>query len=223
MTRRTSLRTARLISAAVLLGSFVSACNQVESPGTVVRSDALTLAVTLDPEAARAGKNALYLDIHTADGEPVLGAEVSTKVIMHAMGGMPAMGGTASVTEETAGRYRADFDLDLHFAAEMQRVAELDADPLEIDRWLGIASIEGLANRDLWKHQKAVKAIAKQLAADATDVRGLVWRGNAYFFLVGGLEQAKADYEAALALEPGPELAATARRNLELLTTTRRP
>ncbi len=116
MTMRASIsasQSAALIFTAALFASVPFACNDAAHTETVVRSDALTLAVTLDPKAARAGKNTLYLELHNAAGLPVSGAEVSTKVHMHPMGGMAAMGGMATVSEEREGRYRANFDLDM--------------------------------------------------------------------------------------------------------------
>jgi Cu(I)/Ag(I) efflux system membrane fusion protein len=114
MTLRTSFAAshrAGLRPVAALFAFILFACNDSAPLATVIRSDALTLAVTLEPTTARTGNNDLKFELQDPDGVPISGAEISTRIHMHAMGGMPAMGGAASVTPEGQGRYRANFDL----------------------------------------------------------------------------------------------------------------
>src|SRR5262245_40377531 len=103
---RASKRIALLFGLAGLWG-----CGGSRSEPVVVRSEGIEIAVAVAPAAARVGPNAVWIDLRDASGNPVPGADVSVSVSMHAMGAMPAMGGTARVTAVGGGRYRADFAL----------------------------------------------------------------------------------------------------------------
>jgi Cu(I)/Ag(I) efflux system membrane fusion protein len=98
-----------LLSLALLL----AVCGGSSSEPVRVRSGAMELSVSVEPEALRVGKNRMWLELFDERGEPVAGAHVSVKVHMHAMGAMPAMGGPSLVTEPAPGRYRADFELEM--------------------------------------------------------------------------------------------------------------
>lgn len=89
------------------------ACGGSRSEPVTVRSEGLEMAVSVEPAALRVGKNAMWVELRDGAGAPIEGANVAVKVHMHAMGAMPAMGGPAAVTEIGAGRYRADFELEM--------------------------------------------------------------------------------------------------------------
>lgn len=106
------MRTQQGFSFSVALALLSAAgCGPQAEDAVRVRSDTAELAVTLDPSAPRVGSNALLLEISDANGKPLSGADVAVRVHMHAMGAMPAMGGSAAVREQGDGRYRAEFDL----------------------------------------------------------------------------------------------------------------
>jgi Cu(I)/Ag(I) efflux system membrane fusion protein len=86
-------------------------CGDPASEPVMMQSGGTRLAVAVSPAAPRVGVNALWIELRDASGAPVSGAQVEARVVMHAMGTMPGMGGPARVREEAAGRYRADFDL----------------------------------------------------------------------------------------------------------------
>jgi Cu(I)/Ag(I) efflux system membrane fusion protein len=88
------------------------ACGGGPEPTRVRVADA-ELALRLEPEAPRVGSNVLWIELRDAQGEPLPEAPLDVRVVMHAMGAMPAMGGPASVQALGDGRYRADFDLDM--------------------------------------------------------------------------------------------------------------
>ena len=89
------------------------ACGGSRSEPVTVHSEGLELAVSVDPANPRVGENALWIELRDGSGAPVSGADLDVAVKMHAMGAMPAMGGSAAVTEVGEGRYRADFELDM--------------------------------------------------------------------------------------------------------------
>lgn len=101
----------RGLLAVLVLGSW--SCAPPRSEPVTVRSGGVEMAVAVEPEALRVGENVLWLELRDRDGAPVERAEVDVAVRMHAMGAMPAMGGPAAVTELGAGRYRADFELEM--------------------------------------------------------------------------------------------------------------
>ena len=86
-------------------------CGSSRSDPVTLQSEGIEMAVAVEPADLRVGENALWLELRDDSGAPLAGAEVSVTVRMHAMGTMPAMGGPATVTEVSAGRYRADFEL----------------------------------------------------------------------------------------------------------------
>ncbi len=103
------LRTSLAIAALAVLAV---ACGDRSEP-VEVRSGELALAVSVEPAALRVGRNTMWIEVEDARGEPVPNADVSVRVLMHAMGAMPAMGGPAAVTAMDGGRHRADFELDM--------------------------------------------------------------------------------------------------------------
>jgi tetratricopeptide (TPR) repeat protein len=116
---------------------------------------------------------------------------------------------------------RLPFDLDEHIATETSWYAEVQHDPLDVDRWLGVGGdVSRLWDRDLWKHQSVLRELDERVSLDRTDVEALIWHGNAMFFSVGGQAAARRDYETALELEPDN---AAARANLERLSGSRHP
>jgi len=99
------------LAIAALVAMVAGSCGDPASEPVALRSEGTRLVVAVEPAAPRVGANALSIEVRDASGEPVAGAAVEARVVMHAMGTMPAMGGPASVREEGPGRYRADFDL----------------------------------------------------------------------------------------------------------------
>ncbi len=97
----------------LLAGLLVSSCAASRSDPTMVSSGDLTLSAALEPASGRVGENTLWLELRDKAGRPIDRADVTAKVHMHAMGAMPAMGGTATISAEGGGRYRADFELDM--------------------------------------------------------------------------------------------------------------
>ena len=88
-------------------------CEGSRSDPVSVRSQGLEMQVSVEPPDLRVGANTLWLELRDERGAPVSGAVVEVKVHMHAMGAMPAMGGTTGVSEVGGGRYRADFELEM--------------------------------------------------------------------------------------------------------------
>lgn len=99
----------RAVPAALVL--LLVACGGGASEPARVEASGLVLEARTVPENPRVGRNELEFTLRDRQGAPVDDAHVSSKVHMHAMGAMPAMGGPASVEKTGDGRWRADFDL----------------------------------------------------------------------------------------------------------------
>lgn len=97
----------------ILAVAGLVACSGSRSEPTRVSTADLELEASLEPAAGRIGANQLWIELSDADGKPVRDADLAVKVHMVAMGAMPPMGGAASVSETEAGRYRADFELEM--------------------------------------------------------------------------------------------------------------
>ena len=113
-------------------------------------------------------------------------------------------------------------DTSSYSADETAWLAELTRDALDVDRWLGLGfDLELVHDRDLWKHAHVVRELRELLDDPDPERRfhALAWLGNHEFFLVGREDAARALYEAALETRND----AVVRRNLEKLTTTRKP
>ncbi|MGI9589718.1 MAG: hypothetical protein ACR2P8_00005, partial [Myxococcota bacterium] len=112
------------------------------------------------------------------------------------------------------------FDPQGYVADQLTRLAAIREDELDVGEWMGIGSDpDRIADRDLWKYDRMVDALDARIAADPSDLRALVYRGNARYFRTDGGAQAARDYRAALALDPG---ASAADRNLERLVASGR-
>jgi Cu(I)/Ag(I) efflux system membrane fusion protein len=98
---------------AALLALAATVCGGSRSEPVEARSQGVTIRASLEPDAARVGENALWIELRDAEDRPIRDAELDVKVHMHSMGTMPAMGGPARVEELGDGRYRADFDVDM--------------------------------------------------------------------------------------------------------------
>jgi tetratricopeptide (TPR) repeat protein len=108
------------------------------------------------------------------------------------------------------------FDPQAYVAAEIDRIGSLGEDPPAVRDWMGFAFDKGLLyDRDLWKYEHMVRSLDERLRKDPTDVRALVYRGNAHFFELDGAAAAARDYRQALAIDPGDQ---EARANLEQLS-----
>jgi RND family efflux transporter MFP subunit len=81
------------------------------APMTVTQAGTLQLALQVQPDPPQQHGNVVHLQVQDATGAPVDAEEVSIVYSMPAMGSMPEMRGTAEVSKEASGRYRADFDL----------------------------------------------------------------------------------------------------------------
>jgi Cu(I)/Ag(I) efflux system membrane fusion protein len=101
----------RITATSLLLGAVLS-CGSPSEPARV-ESGGFAIEARVEPPAPRMGANRMLLALLDTEGQPVEGAEVGVKVHMHAMGAMPAMGGSARVRERRGGRYEADFALDM--------------------------------------------------------------------------------------------------------------
>lgn len=82
-----------------------------EGTPIAVHAGPFSLRATLAPDPPQQTEDALVLDIADASGKPVDDATVDVSWDMPAMGAMAEMKGTARVSHESAGRYRAAFDL----------------------------------------------------------------------------------------------------------------
>jgi hypothetical protein len=71
----------------------------------------LTVEAALRPDPPREKGNTLEINVADAAGRPVEGSAVTVTHVMLAMGSMPEMRGTASVSNKGGGRYEARFDL----------------------------------------------------------------------------------------------------------------
>lgn len=95
-----------------LLGGVVG-CGSSRSDPVTASSGGIEIAASVEPAELRVGENAMWIEVRDAQGAPVSGAHVNAIVQMHAMGAMPAMGGSVPVRELGDGRYRADFELEM--------------------------------------------------------------------------------------------------------------
>ncbi|WP_394846807.1 FixH family protein [Pendulispora brunnea] len=78
---------------------------------TAMQVGPFTVKAALEPDPPAMKDNALVLDVRDAGGKPVDGATIELVYDMPAMATMPEMKGSAKVTAEKNGRYRAIFDL----------------------------------------------------------------------------------------------------------------
>jgi Cu(I)/Ag(I) efflux system membrane fusion protein len=95
------------------IASLLAACGGSRSQPVAIHSSALTLSAALEPRTGRAGENTIWLELRDRAGAPVEDAQIRVEVHMHAMGTMPAMGGSTTVTAQGDGHYRAEFDLEM--------------------------------------------------------------------------------------------------------------
>ena len=95
-----------------LVGWFTGESVDSGAPSKMVRATAGSFAVeaALRPDPPKEKGNTLLVRVLDAAGKPVEDAEVTVTYVMPAMGSMPEMRGTASVTEDDD-TYKARFDL----------------------------------------------------------------------------------------------------------------
>ena len=97
----------------------------------------------------------------------------------------------------------------------LAQVQSLQRDPFEVTEWLGFGfDRANIQDRDLWKYGRLRRELDQRIAADPGDHESLVYRGNVRFFQHGAAKAAADDYRAALAVDPGCEVA---QENLRLL------
>jgi tetratricopeptide (TPR) repeat protein len=95
----------------------------------------------------------------------------------------------------------ASFDLDAALGGRLERLAALREDPLALDEWLGFGfDASRIADRDLWKYDRLLEELDREIERDPSNLRALVYRANAWAFRVDGAAKALAGYERALAL-----------------------
>jgi Cu(I)/Ag(I) efflux system membrane fusion protein len=82
-----------------------------EGTSIAVHAGPFSLRAALDPDPPRQTGDALVLEIEDVSGKPVDDATVVVAWDMPAMGAMSEMKGSARVSHESAGSYRAAFDL----------------------------------------------------------------------------------------------------------------
>ncbi len=76
-----------------------------------ISAGAFQIAVSVNPEKPRVGKNEIFIEVRDAEGRAVQGAIVRAVGEMGAMGTMPAMYAQADIREVSPGQYQGDFDL----------------------------------------------------------------------------------------------------------------
>ena len=112
------------------------------------------------------------------------------------------------------------FDLESHLKKRLDRLANLEHDPLEVAEWLGIGfDTETISDRDLWKYDRVVADLDSRIELDPSDSDSLIYRANAHYFELDGAAEAKRLYEAALALTSNRE---PIQANLRRLTSERK-
>ena len=106
-----------------------------------------------------------------------------------------------------------DFNPGQYVKREMGSIATLDADYLDVRKWMGMSDIKGsVLDRDLWKYEQLLKDLDTRLASGNSDFMTHVYRGNFAWFQLDGAREAEQHYLSALALSPDhPEVL----RNLE--------
>ena len=91
----------------------LAACGEGRSEPARVEAAGAVLEARVSPAALRVGENRLEIELRDAAGAPIEDAHVTASVRMHAMGAMSAMGGPTPVEKVGAGRWRADFALEM--------------------------------------------------------------------------------------------------------------
>ncbi|MBP6627859.1 MAG: FixH family protein [Kofleriaceae bacterium] len=107
---------AAVVIAAVIFRAELAAWFGGERGGATSASERahagnLTIDAALRPDPPREKGNTLVITVTDAAGKPVDAAAVTVTHVMPAMGSMPEMRGTASVSGKGGGRYEARFDL----------------------------------------------------------------------------------------------------------------
>jgi lysophospholipase L1-like esterase len=135
-------------------------------------------------------------------------------------GALLVAGGIARELERLGLVPAAALDPEEFAARELAALEDLEQDHIDVSRFLGVGGRpEALADRDLWKYDRLWDELDARLTAEPADWRSRTWRGNLHFFRPEGFAEARADYEAALAVVDDPDV----RENLRKLLTTRRP
>jgi len=76
-----------------------------------ISAGAFQIAVSVNPEIPRVGKNEILIEVRDAEGRAVEGAVVRAVGEMGAMGAMPPMYAPADIREVSPGQYLGDFEL----------------------------------------------------------------------------------------------------------------
>lgn len=85
--------------------------NGTPSKTTKATAGALVIEAAMRPDPPKEKGNRMLLRVLDSGGKPIDGADVTVTHVMPAMGSMPEMRGTASVSAKSEGRYEARFDL----------------------------------------------------------------------------------------------------------------
>lgn len=94
-----------------LIGWFTGKPVGAAGAAAETKAGPFAIAASLDPDPPGEKAQGLVLDVKNASGAAVDGATVDVSYDMPAMGAMAEMKGTAKVTSERGGRYRAVLDL----------------------------------------------------------------------------------------------------------------
>ncbi len=117
-------------------------------------------------------------------------------------GALLVAAGIFEVIHETGILPRApDFDADAFVARNLEQLAAMRQDNLDVTEWMGIGfDMQAVSDRDLWKYDRMLADLDRRIEADPTDLRAWVYRGSANSFRVDGAQDAEEDYRAALEL-----------------------
>jgi tetratricopeptide (TPR) repeat protein len=114
-----------------------------------------------------------------------------------------------------------DFDLNAYVTQQIEQLAALQQDNLDVTEWMGIGfDPKAVSDRDLWKYDRMLEDLDRRIEDDPSDLRAIVYRGSASYFRVDGAQDAERDYRTALELAGDHPVI---RSNLERLLDERVP
>ena len=104
-----------LVAAAAFVAAAALACSETaNAPEASGTAGGLRFRVAAPEGPPRTGSNELRIHVEDQAGKPVDDAQISVRWSMAAMGGMPAMQGSAPAESAGPGRYRADVELEMN-------------------------------------------------------------------------------------------------------------
>jgi len=107
MTFRTCrhLFTTRALAVAALLSAMAVVATGAAQQPTAGQKPTLDIMLTSKPSPPKTGENTFEVTVKDAAGKPITDAEVSALFYMGAMGAMPEMKNTVTLTHQKEGRY----------------------------------------------------------------------------------------------------------------------